>query len=161
MASRSKWGVAGLLLVGLCVTSVADTASRLRGRGSLSGQVTLTQLGSRQTEVNLDLSGNVTHLGKSRVELQTVADFTKSAPQSVRPSKGEITAANGDTVQFHLQWAAKPQAAGVFEVTGTFKIDGGTGRFTQARGRGDYRSRVDTNTGRATAEITGVLMQFL
>ena len=141
MVLRRNRRAALLLLAGLCLVSAAGAASRLRGLGSLNGQVTLTQLGGKRAEVEIDASGNVTHLGKSRVELQTVADFQGPVPQPVRPGKGEITAANGDTLQFALKWTAQPLAPGVFAVTGTFQIAGGTGQFSGARGRGDYRSR--------------------
>ena len=145
-------------LVGLAALFIAGSvlaAGVLRGRGSFSGHATLTQAGGGVVDLKIRADGNVTHLGKSTVELHTVADFTGPLPTPIPPSTGVITAANGDTISFVVRWTLREVATGVFDTVGPFEINGGTGRFNGATGGGDYRGLVDTNTGEVSAEITG------
>ena len=62
-----------------------------------------------------------------------------------------MVAANGD----ELRWAYEgigslPDAQGISELTGTFVITGGTGRFTDATGSGTFLGTGNTVTGVAS-----------
>ncbi len=141
----------------LCIAGAALAATVLRGQGWFTGRATLTPMADGLVELSINASGIVTHLGKSTVQLHTVADFTGPLPTPIPPSTGVITAANGDTVSFTLRWTLREVSPGVFDTTGPFDITGGTGRFKRATGGGDYRGLVDTNDGDVSAEITGEL----
>jgi hypothetical protein len=144
-----------LVLALFLVAGVALATKGLRGSGTLSGGVTLTPLLGDLVSMQVDVGGNVTHLGRSTVHIDSVADFSGTVPQPVPPSTGVITAANGDTLSFLLKWTVTEVAPGVFDVVGPFDVTGGTGRFRSATGSGDYRGLVDTVSGSVTAEISG------
>ena len=145
----------GLALV--CLTSVVFEAGALRGRGSFTGHASLTPLSGGQVEMQINVAGNVTHLGKSTVRIHSVADFSGPIPTPIPPTTGVITAANGDTVTFRLRWSVLEVAPGAYQTSGPFDITGGTGRFNNASGAGDYRGLVDINSGDVTADIAGAL----
>jgi hypothetical protein len=142
--------------MGIAGAALAATVV-LRGHGAFVGQATLTPGDAGIVELEINATGIVTHLGKSKVRLHTVADFSGPLPTPIPPSTGVITAANGDTISFTLRWTLEEVSPGVFETVGPFTITGGTGRFKNATGGGDYSGLVDTVTGDAAAEITGEL----
>ena len=139
------------------VTGIAIAASSVRGRGECKGTIALTPGAGGAMNVKIDTVGNISHLGRSTVRIESAADFSGPVPVPVPPSRGVVTAANGDTIGFTLKWTAQQGASGVFEVTGPFQVTGGTGRFSNAGGSGNYRGLIDINTGQVTAEIDGIL----
>ena len=155
-ATPPRYGVI-LVVALLLVAGVALAARGLRGSGTLSGGVTLTPLLGDLVSMQVDVGGNVTHLGRSTVRIDAVADFSGAVPQPIPPSTGVITAANGDTLSFLLKWAVTEVAPGVFDVIGPFDVTGGTGRFRSATGSGDYRGLVDTVSGSVTADISATI----
>jgi len=156
--SQSGWWV-GIFILCLTGSAFAVAAGSLRGRGSFTGQATLTPLAGAQVELQIDVVGNVTHLGKCAVRIHSIADFSGPVPTPMPPTTGVITAANGDTIAFGLRWTVQEVSPGVFETSGPFDITGGTGRFKNASGGGDYRGLVDTNNGNVTAEMLGKLIR--
>lgn len=146
-------------MAAFCLTGIAVAASSVRGHGRCEGTIRLTPITATQVDVQIDTTGNITHLGKSRVSLHSTADFSGPVPVPVPPSQGVVTAANGDTISFTLKWAAQTVAGGVFNVTGPFEVTGGTGRFKGVSGSGNYRGLIDTNTGSVKAEIEGLLIR--
>lgn len=147
-----------LVLAVLGIAGAALAAHALRGRGSFAGRATLTQLAGNLVALEVKATGNVTHLGKSTVQLHTIANFNVAPPIPVPPTTGVITAANGDTIAFRLRWTLQEVAPGVVTPSGTFDITGGTGRFQGATGSGDYQGIVNLNTGEVSAEITAELV---
>ncbi len=141
----------------LCLVGAALAATVLRGHGSFTGQVTQTPLAGGLVDLEMNITGIVTHLGKCTGRLHTVADFGGALPTPVPPTTGVITAANGDTVSFIARWTVQEVSSGVFETAGPFEITGGTGRFKGATGGGDYRGLVDTNSGDVTCDMAGEL----
>lgn len=141
-----------LLLAIFSIAGVALAASALRGQASFTGRATFTPLNGNQVALELNVAGNVTHLGKSTVRIQSLADVSGSGPTPIPPSMGVITAANGDTVSFTLTWTVDEASSGVFDVLGLIHITGGTGRFTAATGSGEYEGRLDANNGTCVFE---------
>ena len=134
-----------LLLAILSISGAALAASALRGHANFAGRATLAPLNDDQVALELNVAGTATHLGKCTVRIQSLADVSGAGPTPIPPSTGVITAANGDTVSFTLTWTVHEVASGVFDVTGRMHITGGTGRFTDATGSGEYRGRLDAN----------------
>jgi hypothetical protein len=167
---RAAWAIGILIMHWMCGNSAAQVtpwqplrAERhqelvLRASGELSGGVTLAHLGGTLLDLQIDVSGEVTHLGKSRAHLHTIADFSGPLPTPIPPSTGVITAANGDTISFKLKWTIEEVAPGVFNTAGPFEITGGTGRFAGASGEGDYTGRVDVGALKASANVTGEIV---
>ncbi len=141
------------------LSGIALAANVLHGHGSFTGRASVASLGGNIADLTINASGNVTHLGKSRVQLHTVADFSGPVPVPTPPSTGTITAANGDRISFVLRWTVTEVEPGVFRTSGPFDITSGTGRFNGASGGGTYDGLVDLNTGAVTSEITGDLVR--
>jgi hypothetical protein len=59
--------------------------------------------------------------------------------------EGTATAANGDVLNYVLvaEFCPNPDASGVFNGLGTYTITGGTGRFAEAKGEGDFIGLAD------------------
>jgi hypothetical protein len=129
------------------------------GRGSFTGRATLTPMGGDQVALELNVAGNVTHLGKCTLRIHSLADVSGAVPIPLPPSTGVITAANGDTVSFTLRWTVQEVASGVFDVLGPLEITGGTGRFRGVTGSGEYGGRLDANTGACAFEGTYELLR--
>jgi hypothetical protein len=104
--------------------------------------------------VNLEASGNATHLGQ----------FTLNAPHRVNSATGtsvgtfEFTAANGDKLTADFTGQSTPTAnPGVFAVTETATIVGGTGRFAGAIGGFAVGRLVDLASPLATGSFDGTI----
>jgi len=153
---RRKAGslLAALALAGLAAGTVWAAAT-IRGSGTCAGTLTLTPLSGSHMAVEINVAGNIMHLGKSKITLHSVADFSTSPPSPVPPTTGIVTAANGDLIKFTLKWTPTPLAPGVFVFTGPFTIVEGTGRFLGAGGGGEYRGVIDLVTGEVIATISG------
>ena len=100
-------------------------------KGSLEGDVTVTPLAPPFLQVDVEATGNATHLGQ----------FTLDIPHVVNPANRtavgtyEFTAANGDKVYAEFTGTATPTATpGVLYIEETATITGGTGRFAGATG---------------------------
>ena len=143
---RNKTRFALFLLGTLCAGG-ALAAHAIHGKASFRGTATLTPISSNQVDLELNVAGNATHLGKSTVRIHSLADVSGSVPKPLPPSTGVITAANGDTISFTLKWEVSEAAPGVFDVVGPLQITGGTGRFAGASGSGEYAGRLNANTG--------------
>jgi hypothetical protein len=84
-----------------------------------------------------------THMGK----IVSGGDFANVGPPDsgcTNGFKGAIngtaTAPNGDELRYSLSadFCPDPNAPGVFNGVGTYQITGGTGRFAQAKGTGQF-----------------------
>jgi hypothetical protein len=148
-----------LPLVGLCISGVGLAANAVRGHGSCTGRITSTPLGGGLVALDLDVAGTITHLGKSTVQIHTLADFSGAVPAPIPPTTGVVTAANGDTVSFTLKWSVEEVTPNVYLTTGPFEITGGTGRFAAATGGGEYRGLVNLASGAVSAEIAGAFIR--
>ena len=98
-------------------------------RGRLEGDVTVTPLEPPYVQVDVDATGNATHLGR----------FALAIPHIVtRPTATgtyQFVAANGDTLTASFSGKATPTATrGVLSIVEAATITGGTGRFAGATG---------------------------
>ena len=145
-----------LLLAGL--PEFTFGGSLLRGRGKLAGRGAIVPRNQTQADVKINMSGELTHLGKADVTLLVRYDVTGELPRPLAPAgTGVITTANGDTISFTIEWSADPLAAAIFHVLGPFEINGGTGRFHGATGCGRFDGSFNTLTGEISGEIEGEL----
>lgn len=104
-------------------------------------------------------AGYASHLGKVTLTTTETLDFVTSPGSLViRDGRMVMVAANGD----ELRWAYEgigslPDADGISELTGTFVITGGTGRFADATGGGTFLGTGSTVTGVATVSYQGTI----
>ena len=104
MATVRLWIGRLLLPAMLCAAIAALAAHAVPGRGSVAGHVTVTPAGPGQADLEINAAGIITHLGKSTVNLRLRVNVSGPIPTPVPPSVGVVTAANGDTVTFTVQW---------------------------------------------------------
>jgi hypothetical protein len=99
-----------------------------------------------QAEINLPIatvtstgSALATHLG--RVAARSVEE-TVNLATGEGVATHEFTAANGDVILVDFIFTAIPTSETEFDVSGTWQISGGTGRFENATGSGSYSGLV-------------------
>jgi hypothetical protein len=68
-----------------------------------------------------------------------------------------LTAANGDTLMLISYDVACPMSPGTYHGTGHWRVDGGTGRFSGASGRGSFDGHSDFNQGVFSFQLTGTI----
>ena len=146
-----------LLITTLWASAAALAAHALNGKGSFTGRTIATPLPNGKVALDFALRGPITHLGQSSVQLRSIADFSGPTPAPVAPSMGVITTSPRDTISFTVRWSVQQTSNGLFAVEGPFTITGGTGRFSNATGGGEYHGSVDLNNGTASAEMSGTL----
>ena len=126
----------GLLCLATCfLAGIVLAGNIVRGHGTCTGTVSLTPIGGGKADVQIETTGQITHLGKSTVSIHSVADFSGAVPVPVPPTTGLVTAANGDTVSFTLKLKAQAVNSGVFDVTWPFDVTGVSCLFDGAVGR--------------------------
>ena len=146
---------ANLALAVLAVLSLAGPAAarnQVPFKGSLEGDVTVSPLAPPLLQVDVEATGNATHLGK----------FTLDIPHVVNAANGtaigtyEFTAANGDKVYATFTGVATPTATpGVLYIEETAIITGGTGRFAGATGSFSSERLYDRIAGTTTGSFEG------
>lgn len=150
-----RWLLATLLVV----ASTAVAANLIRVCGNIAGTVTAAPVSPSQVRLAVNLTGQLSHLGKTHTVFETVADFSGPVPVPVSSTVGVITAANGDHIFFTQRWVAEPVGLNTYGVIAEVTAAGGTGRFAGITGTGAYRALLDLNTGTAAAEVTGALIR--
>ncbi len=155
LIKHKVWLLLPLVILGMVTLALA--ASTITGHGSFDGTVQIAIADPGPVILDIDATGNITHLGKCQLHLHTEADFSTGQPVPIPPSTGTITAANGDTLSFTLRWTTNQLDPGVFDTSGPFTITGGTGRYAGATGGGNYHGIVDLNNQEVSADITGEL----
>jgi hypothetical protein len=98
-------------------------------------------------------TGNATHLGSFIAEQQHIINLLTT---EVLQGTFTFTAANGDTVFGTYSGLGTPLPSGLIQFEGSFTIDGGTGRFSEATGEGDMSGLIDASgfPTSATAALT-------
>lgn len=123
-------------------------------KGSFSGSVAFTS----NTSAALSGSGLISHGG---------ASANVGAVQIVGPSsctngfavinQETITTANGDIINIKITDESCPVSPGVYEGKGTYEIMGGTGRFLNASGAGNFNGMGDFNIGKFVFNLDGTI----
>jgi hypothetical protein len=122
-------------------------------KGMLEGDVTRT-LEPPLVLVDVDATGNATHLGQYALDIPHVVDpATRMAVGSY-----QFTAANGDTIYAEFTGLAMPtEIPGVLYIEETATITGGTGRFAGATGTFTAERWYDTVTGMTVGSFDGTI----
>ena len=123
-------------------------------KGTLEGDVTVTPLDPPFVQVDVDATGNATHLGRFTLDIPHVVD------RATRTAVGayEFTAANGDKVYAEFTGLATPtEIPGVLYIEETATITGGTGRFAGATGSFTCERLFDTITGTTIGSFEGTI----
>lgn len=143
----------GMFGVGAISASAANHQVPMKAR--YSGTATATS----QTTISLIGSGNATHMG--RITTDGHIDITgpdNSCPGGIANINVEtLTDANGDTVTVTSQDVGCPTGPGQYHGTGTWRVTGGTGKFSQATGQGSTDGHLDFNTGTFAIDQDGAI----
>jgi hypothetical protein len=120
-------------------------------RARLSGTSDLTFLSSTEVLENFSGTGNATHLGSFIAEQEHKLNLLTG---EVLQGIFTFTAANGDTVFGTYGGLGTPLPSGLVQFKGSFTIDGGTGRFSEATGEGDCSGVIDPSGFPTSATAT-------
>jgi hypothetical protein len=99
-------------------------------KGSLDALIIATSGPPAAVEITAVATGNATHMGLTTA----VIDYVFHNPQGTFAGTAVFTRANGDTL--NLSFAGQELSDGSLE--GSLMFQGGTGRFTDASGGGDF-----------------------
>jgi hypothetical protein len=125
---------AHLALAALAVLGFARSAAagdQVPFKGSLDGVVTHTPIDAQHDQVDVEATGNATHLGEFTLDIPHIANHSNGTAIG----SYEFTAANGDSVFADFTGQATPTSTpGVLYIVETATITGGTGRFAGASG---------------------------
>jgi len=149
---RITFALAALAALGLAGPVAAG--EQVPFKGSLEGDVTVTPLTPPYVQVDVDATGNATHLGQFSLDIPHVVN------RADRTAIGsyEFTAANGDTVFAEFTGLATPTAVpGVLYIEETATITGGTGRFAGATGSFTVERLYDTIAGTTIGSFEGTI----
>jgi hypothetical protein len=135
------------------VQAVAEPASPTPFKGKLEGDVASIP-DPPLLHVNVEASGNATHLGRFTLEIPHVVYLTSR----LAAGSYAFTAANGDTLSADFAGQAAPTAIpGVLLIVETAVIKGGTGRFAGASGSFVCERRYDTLSGTTVGSFDGII----
>jgi hypothetical protein len=123
--------------------------------GSYSGTVAFTS----PSTVAFTGTGISSHLGRGTNQgVAVITGPDGSIPGGLDNVNTETyTAANGDTFTLTSQDVAIPVAPGVTHGTGQWKVTGGTGRFSNATGKGTIEGYADFNRGVFSFQFNGTI----
>ena len=132
---KQKGLILCILALALVALSPASAGAKAGGtdrpvKGTATGTVTGT-LGA-QIGVTVDLSGNVTHVGKYTVHMDAAGVISNG--QVVGDGTFTVVAANGDQLTGPTTFTAPLPGDNVHTTTAVLTITGGTGRFADASG---------------------------
>jgi hypothetical protein len=150
--STASLALAFLAVVGLAgpVTAGEDVPFK----GSFEGDVTVTPLTPPFVRVDVEATGQATHLGTFTLDIPHVVN------RADRTAVGtyEFTAANGDMLFADFTGKATPTAIpGVLYIEETATITGGTGRFAGATGSFTVERLYDTIAGTTIGSFDGTI----
>jgi hypothetical protein len=143
--------LAFLALLGLAGPAAAG--KQVPFKGSLEGDVTVTPLAPPFVMVDVNATGNATHLGQFALDIPHVVNRANGTAVG----SYEFTAANGDTLTADFTGVAVPIAAGILYIEETATITGGTGRFAGATGSFTVERLFDTVAGTTSGSIEGTI----
>ena len=123
-------------------------------RGRLEGDVTVTPLEPPYVQVDVDATGNATHLGRFALAIPHIVNRANMTATG----SYQFVAANGDrlTADFTGQ-ASLTETPGVLAIVETATITGGTGRFAGATGGFICERLFDTVIGTTNGSFNGTI----
>jgi hypothetical protein len=125
-------GILAVLAI-VCAAPVASASTAVPFNGSSSG----TFAASSPTTVALTGTGHYEHLGNTIFTGTSTSTGGAACGGFAATEKDTYTGANGDKVFLTVVDSLCPTSTpGVFHVSGTFTVTGGTGRFEHASGSG-------------------------
>jgi hypothetical protein len=136
----SLWASLALVLItSVFAPTAVQAGQQVPFRAAWEADLTITPLVPPLVAVAGLGTGRAQHLGR----------FTAaSIAEEVNLDTGEgdaayrFTAANGDEVLVDFAFTALPTSPGVYSIQGVWQVVGGTGRFEDASGSGDYVGEV-------------------
>ncbi|HEV3079096.1 MAG TPA: hypothetical protein VGY66_04930 [Gemmataceae bacterium] len=148
---------AHLALAALAVLGLASPAAaggQVPFKGGLDGVVTHTPLDPQHDLVDVEATGNATHLGQFMLDIPHIVNHTNGTAVG----SYEFTAANGDTVFADFTGQATPTSTpGVLYIVETATITGGTGRFAGASGSFVCERLFDRIAGTTSGSFEGTI----
>jgi hypothetical protein len=151
---RSAASLALALLAGVGLAGPVPAGDQVPFKGSFEGDVISTPLAPPLVMVEVEATGEATHLGKLTLDIPHVVNrVTRTAVGTY-----EFTAANGDKLYAEFTGLASPtEVPGVLYIEETATITGGTGRFAGATGSFTSERWYDTIEGTTTGSFEGTI----
>ena len=143
--------IAGLLLSATLVAA-ASAKKELPFKGPIEA-LEIYQVNGPTMSVTATGSGEATHLGRYTVSYEVEVDLPTGTGTGL---SAQYVAANGDSLFAEGSGQATPtDNPTVFNVTETYTITGGTGRFAGATGSFTEERQVNIETGVTSGTISG------
>lgn len=103
-------------------------------------------------------SGHASHLGSTSGIATDCVTPTSAYTYSFSNGKITLTAANGDEVHADYSGSLSPTATPpIYSIAGTYRITGGTGRFSNASGTGSLQGIENLQTGQGQLGLSGTI----
>ncbi|MGI9025900.1 MAG: hypothetical protein ACR2GP_10015 [Burkholderiaceae bacterium] len=103
-------------------------------------------------------SGHASHLGATTGISSDCVTPTSAYTYSFSNGKLTLTAANGDEVRAEYSGSLSPTATPpIYAIAGTYRITGGTGRFSNASGTGTLQGIDNLQTGQGQLQLSGTI----
>jgi hypothetical protein len=146
--SANRLALAAAALLGFAAH--AEAGEQVPFKGSLDGTVTITPIIDPVFDVHVEIdgTGNATHLGEFSVSIPHDVDRRPPPNPSVAVGEYVFTAANGDELYAEFSGEATVIVPGLLlSLVETATITGGTGRFAGASGGFICERLFDTAAG--------------
>jgi len=147
--------MAALVMV-LAFSPMAFASSSLPFGGSGAGTFSMTA-----TTVTLTGTGNFEHMGLTTISATATMTGVASCGGFTATEQDVYTAANGDAINLAISDViCSTSSPGVFQVTGSFTVAGGSGRFADASGSGTIQGTatfVTATSGTFSESTTGTI----
>jgi len=144
------------LVMVLAVSPMAFASSSVPFGGSAAGTFTMTTTTATATG-----TGNFEHMGLTTVSATASFTGASTCGAFTATEQDVYTAANGDAISFFINDVfCSTSSPGVLQVTGSFQVVGGTGRFADATGSGTIQGTatlVTPTSGTFTETTTGTI----
>jgi hypothetical protein len=151
-SSGAHFALAALAVMGLAGSAMAG--KQVPFMGSLDGVVTHTAIDPLHDQVDVEATGNATHLGQFMLDIPHIVNHANGTAIG----SYEFTAANGDLVFGDFTGQATPTATpGVLYIEETVTITGGTGRFAGASGSFLCERLFDRIAGTTSGSFEGTI----
>ncbi len=156
--------VATTLAAGLAAAAPGWAAAELPWHAEIAGNIQITGVGPNgPTSAVYGGQGRATVLGATRMDgLITVVGPADCEGGFLATHEDTLTASNGDQLYVTISDTSCPRSGspGTFDCTGSYTVTGGTGRFSNATGSGDWSGSVTfgpTGSGTFNTSYSGTV----